>query len=180
MYFSGNLKQLYVADICKLLAILPNDLDESWFLDKSRQQKNYLQHGDTLNIRAVINDSPWVNFNSSKAVKYNSELVYEINILAEQLAKFLNGVVIQAVLIMLPPNKKVLLHVDVHPLDKVHRCHIPIVVNDFCTLTVDGIDYKPQVGVVYELNNQKPHKAENNGNTSRIHLLIDILPNENI
>ena len=35
-----------------------------------------------------------------------------------------------------------------------------------------------QEGQCWEINNAKNHSVENNGTTDRIHLLIDIMPNE--
>lgn len=183
MIFPGELKTLYPVDISKLISVLPADSDPAWIIDRGRQLRNRREHGDTLNIRAVAERLPWKGgavFDAPKNAKYTQVLTDEVYKLAKELATFFDGVIIQAVLILLPAGKKVLEHVDGPPLDRVHRCHIPLIVNSSCTLTVNGTEYKPQPGMAYELNNQLLHKADNSGDTSRIHLLVDILPNGNI
>jgi aspartyl/asparaginyl beta-hydroxylase (cupin superfamily) len=43
---------------------------------------------------------------------------------------------------------------------------------------VDEEKYFLLEGFVYELNNTKYHSVRNNSNEHRIHLIIDVIPNE--
>lgn len=56
-----------------------------------------------------------------------------------------------------------------------HRIHIVVNTNDKVLFNIDG-EYKHfEEGSIYELNNLKPHFVLNNGNTDRIHIVMDII-----
>ena len=60
-----------------------------------------------------------------------------------------------------------------------HRVHIPLQTNDKVTFTVGGEDRVMQCGEVIEIDNLKEHRVVNNGDTDRIHLVIDFYGLEN-
>ena len=60
-----------------------------------------------------------------------------------------------------------------------HRCHIPIITNNDVLFTVDNETIIMKQGEIYEINNSKLHSVNNNGNTNRYHLIVDIEENYN-
>lgn len=60
-----------------------------------------------------------------------------------------------------------------------HRVHIPLQTNDKAIFTVGGEDRQMGYGEVIEIDNLKEHSVVNNGDTDRIHLVIDFYGLEN-
>ena len=60
------------------------------------------------------------------------------------------------------------------------RTHIPIITNSEVTFTVGGETKFLKEGEIWEINNTKEHSVDNNSDIDRIHLLIDIMPNEEL
>ena len=68
---------------------------------------------------------------------------------------------------------------------KEMRFHFPLITNDDVVFTMWGVDGKPksvnmQVGECWYLDTRKPHRAINNGNTDRIHLVVDVEADDKI
>lgn len=60
-------------------------------------------------------------------------------------------------------------------LSKTRRLHIPISTNEGCIFIVDGKKQHMAEGEIWEINNtDKIHSVHNDGNTDRIHLIIDV------
>ena len=108
-----------------------------------------------------------------------SQHLYDIaSPIIEELEQRFNSKVARSMLIILPSGKKISPHPDSgHYLMSVHRCHIPIQTNPEVMFTVGQTTINMQVGQGYEINNSKWHYVSNNGTTDRVHLLIDLLPN---
>jgi hypothetical protein len=77
----------------------------------------------------------------------------------------------------LMPGVSLIPHVDIYWFHKVsRRIHIPITTNLNCELTFEGRPYHLEVEKVYEINNRIVHAGYNNGNTDRVHLILDMIP----
>lgn len=75
----------------------------------------------------------------------------------------------------LGPGSKVSPHVDSGEfLESIHRVHIPVSTNEDAFYFVDNERVQMRVGSMYEIDNQRTHWAENNGNIDRIHVVINI------
>lgn len=85
------------------------------------------------------------------------------------------GILRTAVLVMLPAKSKIYSHIDSGAIFKVSkRLHIPITTNMDCLFTVDEETIHMKEGEVWEINNDgKRHGVVNNGDTDRIHLMMD-------
>lgn len=78
----------------------------------------------------------------------------------------------------LPPNKKIPKHSDPdYYLSVVHRLHIPIFTNENCYFHLDDTTIHMEEGRLYEINNLMNHSVENKGDSDRVHLIVDIIPN---
>ena len=70
-------------------------------------------------------------------------------------------------------------------IGKLARLHFPIKTNSDVKFTVWNLNAEPEtvnmnVGECWFLDTRKPHKAINGGNEERIHLVVDVLVNEQI
>jgi hypothetical protein len=85
------------------------------------------------------------------------------------------GYLQSAILINLPAGKRVASHVDkAEAFKNYHRIHIPILTNEKCFFEVDEEVIHMKEGEVWEINNsEKAHSVQNQGDSDRIHLLID-------
>ena len=68
---------------------------------------------------------------------------------------------------------------------KVMRFHFPLITNDdveFSTWQVNGFKKNVQmkVGECWYIDTRKPHRAINNGDTNRIHLVVDVEANDEV
>lgn len=96
----------------------------------------------------------------------------------KKLEKTFNGISGLVVFAKLPPSKVITPHSDPgFYLSIVHRLHIPIFTNEHCYFCLDNHKIHMEEGFLYEINNLMVHSVENNGNTDRIHLIVDIIPN---
>lgn len=85
----------------------------------------------------------------------------------------------------IPPHTSLKFHVDTYVYQSVsYKCHFPILTNDKAFYQVFENDtlssYNFEVGKVYTINNILYHRAVNNGDTPRIHVIIDMMPNDKL
>jgi hypothetical protein len=57
-----------------------------------------------------------------------------------------------------------------------HRIHVPLLSNDRVFFTVGGEEIAMKEGEVWEINNMREHAVRNDGETPRIHLIVDWAP----
>jgi hypothetical protein len=136
------------------------------------RQKQYKNHSETLTIPLIWDEEKqlikhWKDYNIFK-----TDLNSISDILTTKLGK---GYIETAILINLPKSKKIKPHIDAHIyFNSRNRIHIPILTNDMCIFEVAGEEINMKQGEIWEINNSdKPHSVTNNGETDRIHLLID-------
>lgn len=68
---------------------------------------------------------------------------------------------------------------------KIMRFHFPLITNDDVVFTMWGVDGEPKsvnmkVGECWYLDIRKPHQAINNGDTDRVHLVVDVEANDKV
>ena len=85
-----------------------------------------------------------------------------------------DGVVIKAMLAMVPPGCSISPHRDTHwTFDRAHRIHLPITTSNEVDFTIGGQVYHLEEGLVYEINNKLEHSVKNKSNADRVHLIFD-------
>lgn len=160
-----------------LLNILP-EID--WEANALRQSSfNVHQNTNTVFITNTAQTKPWNGIDPLN-VSVSNQKIFDISYpIIKELEERFDSKVARSMLIRLPAGKKILPHPDSgHYLMSVHRCHIPVKTNDAVMFTVNGNTINMKVGQGYEINNSKWHRVENDGTTDRIHLLIDLIPND--
>ena len=78
----------------------------------------------------------------------------------------------------LPQGNVIQGHIDHGILVHIHRLHVPIVTHPDVNFQVDGERFTLEEGHLYELNNTKRHSVRNESSLDRVHLLVDMLPND--
>jgi hypothetical protein len=80
----------------------------------------------------------------------------------------------------LPAGRSVNTHTDLNCgyEDGVFRVHVPIITNESVCFTLDNHDLYMKYGEVWYTNVNLPHSVANEGQTNRVHLVIDCKRNE--
>jgi hypothetical protein len=170
-----NYKYLGELDVINISnKIYSNNLD--WEDYKFRQER-YKDHSETRTIPIIWSE----NFKEFKTWEPYYSIFREDLGLVE---KFINshlcstGKMMSAILINLPAGKSIGRHRDSNPVgnrfNRCHRIHIPVITNNECFFEIDDELKVMKEGEAWEINNvRKLHSVYNNGETDRIHLLID-------
>jgi hypothetical protein len=162
-----------------------SNFSNEWDLFTLRQDTFYTHKSTKMFPICLSNISSWdpkeevevVQMYKFKNKSSNDEMDNIFNILKE----YYSGEIINCEVVSLPANTKVRKHIDGGALlHYSRRVHIPIITNENVTFTVKDNTLNMQEGVWYEINNQMPHAVENNSDFDRVHLIIDIMPNDMI
>lgn len=76
----------------------------------------------------------------------------------------------QAFLLKIPPGGKIHRHTDETGKRTIH---IPIQTNPKAVIEIDGERVHMAVGRYYEIDRSIPHESRNDGDTDRIHLMLE-------
>ena len=148
-------------------------MDKDW-KEYTFRQDNFDVHAETLTIPIIYNE----DFDKEILDKGNHHGIF-VKILgsieAELLAKHGSGHIVRAILVNLPSKCKIKPHQDYgKSLKETLRYHLPIVTNKDVIFTVGGESKNLKEGLLWEIKNtEKIHSVINNGQTDRIHLIID-------
>lgn len=159
------------------LNILKYDFNTiDWSQDTTRQ-RTHPNHQDTLTFPIV--KSPFTE--DGEVVLYNkSSPIYDLVMLeVNRLELYFNAKVRTAVLAGVIPGGVIPTHRDESILfHKAHRCHLPLVTSKEAEFIIDDISYNLECGTWFEIDNRRPHSVINNCKFVRIHLLVDLMPND--
>ena len=153
--------------------------NEEWVLNTFRQD-TYIPHKDTNTYFLMDHSNNWLYGDEYKLIEmYQDISLWKlIEPIVKDLEQKVMGKMGKVILVKLPAGKKVGKHNDHGDyLDVVRRFHIPIFTNDNVVFTINNEFKNMKVGECWEINNSKVHDVSNNGNTDRVHLLFDIMPN---
>ena len=106
-------------------------------------------------------------------------LVTEAEALIELIIGYLGveGIVTRIQFARMKPGASIQPHVDQSlMLVASHRVHIPLTTNPGVSFTIDDQACHFEPGEVFELNNRVTHSVVNDGDSDRIHLIVDYLP----
>lgn len=153
-----------------------------WLLDISRQN-TYKAHKDTEMYQLEFMDYEWkvgypINITTINNFETNTSIIEYKNI-CKILEEMYKAKVVRSELVKLKANCSVGIHMDSGDFLKyARRCHIPIITNENVYFKVLNTSINMKEGTCYEINNAMPHGVENNSNYDRVHLIIDLMPNE--
>lgn len=155
---------------------------EEWRIDESRQMM-FKTHEHTQSYFLYQTDLDWTP-DKPYVVHKRSDLESLLELvepIIQELEKIHDGTRGQVLLIRLMSDTNIPEHIDSgHYLTKVRRHHIPIITSDSTVFGVGDESINMAEGECWEINNSRTHYVINNSPISRIHLLIDIMPNSEI
>lgn len=166
-------------DVSKIANHL-NTYSEEWFLNTSRQKISEV-HKETSSVFVYDHPVVWsVTQSFRPKVNDKSPEMHELlNPIISSLESLHDGKVGKCLFIKLPAGKSVGAHTDkMDYLGAVRRHHIAITTNEEVLFFVNKEPKHMRVGECWEINNSKEHSVSNLGQTDRIHLLLDIMPNK--
>jgi hypothetical protein len=154
---------------------------EEWLLDTSRQEQ-FTTHENTFMYELINFNYAWRpgSAQTSKTVnKFVGAANEELSAIYKYLEDYSDGKVIHAEVISMKPKSRIRVHKDRGDmLYLARRFHVPLKTNSQTFFIVEDEQFFLEEGKAYELNNVKYHGVRNNSEEIRIHLIIDIIPNE--
>lgn len=88
--------------------------------------------------------------------------------------QYKNGLFPKVMLAKLLPHSKIAAHIDANPRNRrLHKIHIPLFTNKNVQFVVEDNSYFLEEGNAYEVNNIASHKAINDSDEPRIHLIFE-------
>ena len=153
-----------------------------WLIDTSRQD-NYAVHKDTVSYFVYRANLQWKSGQEFSTIRESddSKLIDLLEPIIKNLEDIHDGVRGMVLLIKLKAREHISTHFDSGDyLMLSKRNHIPVITSDNVFFGVENEKISMKAGECWEINNSRPHFVENNSNIDRIHLLIDIMPNEEL
>jgi hypothetical protein len=177
-----NYGKIKIEDFVKILEENEIDWDEFDF-----RQKKFNVHKETKSIPLIFSEELYGAFadseNDVESMVENSQSKYyplfkdELDRIENHLKSIIDedGFVFRAILVKLPAGNKVLPHIDKGKSFNIpRRIHLAITTNSQCFFTVGDITKNLKIGELWEINNNGiMHSVTNDGDTDRIHLILD-------
>ena len=174
-----NYKKYEKLDVSELKSMILNENPEIWNFSGKLIFRNLDTHGkaDTIPLYWTRKkDEPYV---ICKFVMYEKYFKYINPILDYIKTIYKNHFPIKVALVKLVPGAYITPHIDRSDLLEVpNRLHIPIITNDNVMFHVNDEVINMKEGYLYEINNIRMHHVVNEGDTDRVHLLIDMFPRD--
>lgn len=164
--------------IDRLRAVLPEAEDPIW--DQFAMRRKMPMHAATRTIALVWGDmlpglADPVIFEPEGLPALLRAAAMECA--GELVARLGGGTISRLMLVDLPAGAEVLPHRDVAPIiTEPRRCHVPVETNDRVSFVIDGTDHHLAAGQAYEVDNTRQHSVANRGDTWRVHLICDVMP----
>lgn len=160
-------------DIDAISKLVSGMTDTDWTKFTYRQ-KNIVGHKSTQTIPLMFD-----HLRKNRDIRHEQYETFAMHlqkistVLAEQNYA---SVIKRANLVKLFSYSEISAHTDVGDfLTQTRRIHLPIHTNPQCTFTVGNETKHLPIGQLWEINNTGlVHSVHNNGNTDRVHLVIDV------
>jgi len=169
---------LFDYPIAGLLKDLPEHDSPEWDKHRHRQQAFAQQRATrSIVLRWLSND--WQPGQEPIVLRATSPspLTSAAEAFAQRLQSHFGGVIAKLFLAELPVGGEIPPHRDLAAaLTRSHRCHLPILTNPDTLMTIGDEAFHLEPGIAYEFDNTRTHAVRNAGETRRVHLICDILP----
>lgn len=151
---------------------------EDWLRDPWRQHV-YRPHRESNTILLMF-DKEYRHDQPTKLEAHERFAEVMSAIYARLALHYGTGYPLRALFARLPSGAKVHPHADSgFSLTNSHRVHLPVITNAKAFFTVGGETKVLPFGELWEINNQREHAVHNDGDSDRVHLLVDwVVPGE--
>lgn len=177
--FNFKHHKTYDASLIKLHV---SNFSDEWFIDTSRQEQ-YSNHKDTESYFIYKSDLGWQKGKKFKfeQVSNDAKLLELVEPVIKDLEVLHDGIRGNVLLIKLKAKHDIPNHFDDGDyLMCSRRHHLPIITSSNTIFGVGLEKINMLEGECWEINNTRLHSVKNNSDIDRIHLLIDIMPNNEI
>jgi hypothetical protein len=166
-------------DIQQLKSVVKS-FNSEWDEWNFRQKNYYFPHKNTESIPFFWSTDQNIIDGVFNVISYNSQNII-LKMINDDLLFFTKkyeGSICKLMLSKLKKQKNIMDHVDCgFLLTESHRLHLPIITNKNVIFNIENCSYNMLEGIWYEFDNTRSHSVENNSNDDRIHLMLDIIPN---
>lgn len=173
MKLPGLLFRVLDVDVSELREEV-NKLTESEWIDWELRQNRYKVHSTTQSYPFYFSEYG----ETAKAYNIDTRLWELTKPIIEELEHWYNRRAEVILLVKLLPFKSIRPHTDGGWFVHTHRIHIPIITDPDILFIVDAKKFHLECGYAYEMNNVVEHGVQNPTDIGRVHLMVDILPNE--
>lgn len=165
-------------NINTLIELLNNKSGNDWDF-WNRKQGRFQAHSETKTIPLLLDEGyGYTGEVKGDETKFYSEFKAEISNIKNVISKkYGDGDVLGIEIAKLPKKSQIYEHKDYGiSLSKNPRVHLVLSTNSDVTFKVDGESKNMKAGEMWEINNSSLHSVNNNGDTDRIHMVIDYKP----
>lgn len=173
MKLPGLLFKIGEVDTSKIEEYVNALTNEQW-IEWDLRQNRYKVHSATESYPFMFSEYG----EEPKTYNQDTETWKVVKPLIDKLEKFYNRKAGAIVLVKLKPRTNIIPHTDGGWFVDTHRIHIPIITHPNILFSLDGKRVHLKKGWIYELNNLVEHGVQNPTDIGRVHLMVDILPNQ--
>lgn len=169
-----SFEQIGKIDIAPVIQALAGVVwsDESW---RNRMPFSPHRETDTITLRGPATFRPRAIMESIEVIDHAMMALAPIRSAVWGIASLAQKAPARALLCQLRAGGKVTSHVDSGKYaDLTDRYHVAIQTNEAAWLQVDDEKQCLRPGDVWFFEKHKPHRAGNDGDTPRIHLIVDV------
>jgi hypothetical protein len=147
-------------------------LETDWHDQKFDRHEKTLKDGRLCTLPYPIRNEEQKHYSPSQ-----QKLIEAVMPVVNEVLEFMpNFTPVRGEVVNLLPGKELIPHIDIYWFHKhSRRIHIPIYTNTLCSQIFEEREHHLEVGNAYEINNRILHSARNNGDESRIHIIIDLM-----
>lgn len=165
------------------LSEIVDSFDTEWKLDTSRQNQLNGAHMKTNTYYLRSFKPGWEPH--EKLVVFplanNIKALSLVDTIIKDLESIHNGKVSLAMIVKLLPDSDIIPHIDESRyLGVVRRHHIALKTNENVLFHIEDESINMKTGDCWEINNSRMHHVTNNSHEDRVHMIIDIVPEQYI
>jgi len=176
-----NFSHICDIDISRIKTLVQDLTEDQWLENSTRQNLPTKYHSKTQTYFLVGFPFDWTPHTpiEPKILRPDSELYLSVLPTIKFLEEYHGGKVGSVIIPKLLAGEMVYEHKDIGEyLGLVRRNHLAIVTNENVYFSVGGEVINMREGELWEINNNLHHGVENFSDQDRIHMIIDIIPEE--
>jgi len=152
-------------------------LETDWHDQKFNRNEESLKEGRLCTLPYPIRNDEQRNYSLDQQKLIEAVMP----VVSDVLAFMPTFTPIRGEVVNLLPGKELTPHIDIYWFHKYsRRIHIPLYTNNLCAQIFEDREQHLTVGFAYEINNRIMHSARNSGEQPRIHIILDLLPQERL
>ena len=176
--FAGNFRLLGQVDAAAIRDRAQTLSEADWSANDWRQ-KRFDAHADTQTVELIF-DADFRHEDPTPSETY-FELGFDslLEPVTDTIRDYYtgDGYVVRAILVRLKAQGVIPKHVDTgYSLMNCRRIHMPVISTDQVEFTCGGERQVMNQGELWEINNAREHAVVNKGDESRVHLIVDWVP----